>query len=224
MIYSVKKNVLPVIILCILAFVFSSCACLRNSSCVSGGVCASKSFLVNSGFEEKESAGDTPVGWDKTVLPQYTEYVEFILDDTTAWRGHNSISIRISDDFPATDPIHFNWHTDCMTLQEDKVYELSCHVKGQNLKESAWVCVQCWDKSNNDMLYFATTQEEYTAKGTFGWKKVRALFSVPAGTSNITVRAGLSAPANRNGRVWFDEIQISEVKTRSMGVPEQPLH
>ena len=98
-----------------------------------------------------------------------------------------------------------------MNLESGKDYELSCWVKGLDLGEPVWICVQCWDESMPKMINFATTQKDYPIKGTFDWQQVGTVFSVPEGTHKVIVRAGIAVPGNNGGQAWFDELHIKDV-------------
>ena len=60
------------------------------------------------------------------------------------------------------------------------------------------------------MLGFATTQRDYPVSGTSDWTKVRTAFTVPEGTAEVRIRAGIAVPENIGGKVWFDDIDIRE--------------
>jgi hypothetical protein len=176
-----------------------------------GGAAAEKTFLQSTGFESKSSLQKSPAGWDKTIVPKFVDFVDFIWDPDTSYKGENSISIEIHKDHPGDQTVAYNWYADVMNYEPGKEYELSCWVKGKDLKETAWICVQCWDESMSKMLNFATTQKDYELKGTFDWKQVGTVFTVPEGTQTVIVRAGIAAPGNNGGRVWFDELHIKEL-------------
>ena len=67
--------------------------------------------------------------------------------------------------------------------------------------------VQCWDE-NNKMVGFFTTQRTYQIQGTTNWTEVKTDFTVPEGTKEVRIRAGITSPENNGGKVWFDDIKI----------------
>jgi hypothetical protein len=48
--------------------------------------------------------------------------------------------------------------------------------------------------------------------GTSDWRQVGTVFTVPPGTAEVTIRAGICTPENRGGRVWFDDLAVREVR------------
>jgi len=95
-------------------------------------------------------------------------------------------------------------------FQEGKSYELTGWVRAEHLKGTAYICVYCLDTQRSEMLDFATTSLTYPVSGTSGWTKVRTAFTVPKGTGEIRIRAGIEVPQNIGGKVWFDDIDIRE--------------
>ena len=170
----------------------------------------SKDFLDNGGFEPQSSLQKTPTGWYFTEMPKTKDFVKSVWDSEIFYRGKRSVSILIAEDHPE-DEIAYNWTKVVENLEVGKSYELSCWVKGQNLKSPVWICVQSWDKSIRKMIGFDTTQKDYPLTGTFDWQQVGTVFTVPAGTFEVRVRAGIAAPNNRGGQAWFDELHIRQV-------------
>jgi hypothetical protein len=168
-------------------------------------------FLQSSSFESLSPLQKTPTGWYMTVIPEYSDYMDFIWDKETSYKDKMSISIRIHKDHPEDRDIAYNWYTDVQNWEVGKDYELSCWVKGEGLKDTAWICIQCWDESMTEMLNFSTTQKDYFLKGSFDWQQVGTVFIVPKGTYKVIVRAGIAAPKNNGGQVWFDEMHIREL-------------
>ncbi len=177
-----------------------------------GVVHGEEKFIQSCGFESLSSLQKTPAGWNKTEIAKYKDYIEFIWDKETFYKDQMSISIRIREDHPEDDFIAYNWYTDVLNWEVGKYYELSCWVKGLDLHDPIWICVQCWDEPMTKMLNFSTTQKDYPLKGTFDWQQVGTVFSIPEGTYKVIVRAGIAAPKNNGGQAWFDELHIRRVK------------
>jgi hypothetical protein len=169
-----------------------------------------KTYLDDGGFESYSSLQKTPTGWGCTELPATSDLVDFVWDSDTHYRGKRSISIKIDESHP-NERIAYNWYATVQNWEVGKHYELSCWVKTQDLKGPAWVCVQCWDESNTEMVNFATTQKDYPITGTSDWQQVGTVFAVPDGTHRVLVRAGIATPDNRGGQVWFDELHVRQV-------------
>jgi hypothetical protein len=168
-------------------------------------------FLESTGFESLSPLQKTPAGWHATEIEHTGKYVDFIWDSTTSYGGRMSVSIRIAEDHP-DEVIAYNWHTTMMNWKPGIPYELSCMVKGAGLRETPWVCVQGWDESMSQMLYFATTQKDHKITGLFDWRRIGTVFTIPEATHRVIIRAGIAAPGDNGGQVWFDELQIQEIE------------
>lgn len=164
--------------------------------------------LFESGFEMKSSIQKSPAGWSRTIVPRFEEHVEFIWDEEIPHGGERSVSIEIGEDHPAEMTVAYNWYADILNFLPGGEYELTCWIRGRDLEEPAWVCVQCWDETMSKMIGFETTQKDYPLTGTFEWKKAGTVFKVPEGTFKVVIRAGIAAPGNNGGRAWFDDLKI----------------
>ena len=160
----------------------------------------------NGGFEIKSLLQNEPVGWFATRVPQTKDYVVFAWDSTIHHSGSYSVSIAI-DSTHSQDIIAYNWTRTFVEFTIGEIYSISGWVKTKNLKKSAFIVVQCWD-TNSKMISFSTTQREYPIQGTNNWMLVKTDFTIPAGTKEVRVRAGISSPENNGGKVWFDDIKI----------------
>jgi hypothetical protein len=172
------------------------------------GGCAGQHELLNyGGFEQKSNFQKTPGDWYPTIMPATQDFVDFEWDDQVAYSGNRSVSIAIDPAHPE-DEIAYNWTKAVAGCEEGRTYELSGWVKAENLNGPAWICVQCWDDTFSDMLAFATTQKDWPITGTLDWAQVGTVFTVPAGTAEVRIRAGIASPDNRGGRVWFDGLSV----------------
>lgn len=167
-------------------------------------------LLVNGGFEV--GSDGTPAGWVPTVHPELSGYVEFNWSEVENHTGERSASIVIHDDHPAdSGPYHYNWYqaiNDGFTVGE--TYELGVWVKTEELTQTAWITVLFVD-SELQNIDAASTQFVHNLAGTRDWTFVDGSFSIPAGTAQLVVRAGISAPANAGGRAWFDDLAVTQV-------------
>ena len=166
---------------------------------------AQKNF--NGGFEIKSLLQDEPVGWFATRVPQTKDFVVFGWDSTEHHSGSYSVSIAI-DSTHSQDIIAYNWTRTYADFTVGKKYTLSGWIKTLNLKKPAWIVVQCWDDNYKKIISFSTTQREYQIQGTTNWTLVKTNFTVPEGTKEVRVRAGIASPENNGGKVWFDDIKI----------------
>jgi hypothetical protein len=168
-------------------------------------------YLESNNLEKVSSLQKQPAGWHSTDIPKTKEFVDFVWDKKHFYKADRSLSIKISPEHPDEDKIAYNWYTDIHNWQHGRTYEYSCWVKGQDLKEPVWVCVQCWNKGMTKMVKFVTTQKDYPLTGTFEWQKIGAVFMIPNDTDKVVLRAGIAAPGNNGGQAWFDEVYVREV-------------
>jgi hypothetical protein len=177
---------------------------------VTAGCGAKRSLLANGGFERQGSQTMTPADWTPTVVPKTKEFVRFEWDDAVAHSGDRSVSIAISPDHP-DDVIHYNWVRSIPGCEAGMSYELTGWIKTENMTGSAWIVVQCWNDARDKMLVISNTAKDHPVKGTSDWTRVKLAFTVPEGTGEVLVRAGVAAPENRSGRAWFDDLRVREI-------------
>ena len=178
---------------------------------VSVGGCSEKPpILADGGFEPQTELQRSPTDWYATELPHTKEFVSFEWDAQVVHAGNRSVSIAIAPSHP-DEKIAYNWTKVVGGCREGKTYELSGWIRAKSLSESAWICVQCWNDSKKKMLGFTTTQKDYPVTGTSDWTRVGTRFTVPEGTAEVRIRAGISTPDNRGGQVWFDDLQVREL-------------
>ena len=170
--------------------------------------CQRKSISTNfnGSFEIKKDNINEPQGWYATHVPQTHNYVIFSWDSTIKHSGKYSVSISIDSTHP-NEIIDYNWTRTFPDFKINKKYSISGWIKTRNLKTTAFLVVQCWNH-NNKMIGFFTNQGKQPVSGTTDWKFVKYDFSAPEGTEEVRIRAGLQAPDNNGGKVWFDDIKI----------------
>jgi len=176
-----------------------------------GGCSKQPELLVGGSFESQSEFQKTPGDWYPTVLPHTKEFVGFVWDDQVAYAGNRSVSIAIDLSHP-DEEIAYNWTKAISGCEEGETYELSGWIKAEDLNGPAWICIQSWDEAKSKMLGFETTQRDYPVTGTTDWTQVGTVFTVPAGTAEVRIRAGIATPDNRGGRAWFDGLSIRSLK------------
>ena len=167
-------------------------------------------LLAHGGFEPQSDLQKSPAGWFATVVPETEDFVRFAWDDQVKHTGERSVSIAIDPAHPEG-VIAYNWTETVPGFEVGKSYELSGWVRTENMTGPAWIVAQCWDDSRGKMLAFGTTQTDYPISGTTDWTRVGTVFTVPAGTAEVRIRAGIVAPENNGGRAWFDDLAVREV-------------
>ena len=160
----------------------------------------------NGGFEIKSPVQNEPAGWFATRVPQTKDFVVFAWDSTEHHSGSHSVSIAMDSTHPQ-EVIAYNWTRTFDDFTIGKKYVISGWIKAKNLKETAWIVVQCWD-DNRKIIGFASNQYSHPVKGTNDWTLVKSDFTVPEGTIEVRIRAGIASPQDNGGKVWFDDIEI----------------
>ena len=173
----------------------------------------SPQVLKNGGFETRAADHAGPYAWSFTQAPQTEGLVACAWDDRVFHSGARSVSISIEESHPDKQ-IDYNWNQAVTEFDPGETYEVTGWIRAYNLDASPVIVVQCWDSTFTKMLGFATTQRDYEVTGTTEWTQVKATISVPAETGRVMLLAGVRAPDNRGGRVWFDDIQITREKDR----------
>ncbi|UCG51641.1 MAG: hypothetical protein JSW58_15885 [Candidatus Latescibacterota bacterium] len=174
------------------------------------GCTKSVDVLRDGGFETQAPDQAGPVGWSVTRVPHTKDFVAFAWDDRVSHTGTRSVSISIDESHP-DDQIDYNWNRAVPECRPGKTYEVTGWVKAHNLKSTAFIVVQCWDNAFSKMLSFATTQQEFQITGTTDWVQVKITIGIPVETRRVMILAGIRAPDNRGGKVWFDDFQIAPV-------------
>ncbi len=161
--------------------------------------------MANGGSELGASAPD---GWYATVITETASYVTFAWDTLQKHEGRRSIMIAIHPDHPG-DTIAYNW-TQAISagFEPGHSYELGAWVKTTNVPETAWMLAQFWDATQTTFLGLATSQKEFILSGTGDWVRVTTSFQIPPSTGVVRLRAGIDAPVNTGGTVWFDDVTL----------------
>jgi len=162
-------------------------------------------------FEPVSEFEGVPDGWSATWVPATADYVDFTWDSEVAHGGDRSISIAIASDHPEQ-PVAYNWTRTVRGWEVGQTYELTGWIRAENLTETAWIVVQFWNLEYEEMVGFATTQGDHPVRGTRDWTKVGQVFEIPRETDEVRIRAGIAAPDNRGGQVWFDDIQVRRAR------------
>lgn len=162
---------------------------------------------LNGGFEIKKGNVNEPLGWFATRVPQTSNFVKFDWDSTVKHSGSYSVSISIDSSHP-NEIMDYNWAHSFPGFEINKKYSISGWIKTINVKTTPFLVVQCWSDNYNKLIGFFTNEGKQPVTGTTDWKFVQYDFKVPEGTKRVLVRAGLAAPDNNGGKVWFDDIKI----------------
>lgn len=167
-------------------------------------------LLMNGSFEL--GSDGTPTGWLPTVNPDTEDHVDLTWTDGDSHSGERSVSIAIRGDHPVDAGLFaYNWRQDVndgFTVGES--YQLSVWVKAEQLSETAWITV-IFENSEQQNIDAATTQFAHIIVGTVDWTHITGSFTIPSGTAQMVVRAGIAAPSNAGGTVWFDDLAITRV-------------
>jgi hypothetical protein len=185
---------------------------LTLSALVGFGGTKSSNVLGNGGFEAQAPGRTGPDGWANTQVPHTKDFFAFAWDDRVSHTGTRSVSISIHESHP-DGQIDYNWNRAVPECEPGETYEVTGWIKSHNLKSTAFIVVQCWDGTFAKMLAFATTLQNYKVTGTTDWIQVKTTISMPVEARKFMILAGIRAPDNRGGTVWFDDIQITPTTT-----------
>ncbi|MBN2072308.1 MAG: carbohydrate binding domain-containing protein [Candidatus Krumholzibacteriota bacterium] len=167
-------------------------------------------FVKNGGFEYELGSGENPDHWNATRVPQMKDFVDLKWDKDFFHSGKRSVSITIGKDHPRT-MIHYHWNQAPLKCIPGLTYEISGWIKTQDLKESASILVQCWDRGMKKRLGLVSTEHDYKVLGTSDWTEVKTTIKIPEGTWRVVILAGILGHANPGGKVWFDDISVVHV-------------
>jgi len=189
----------------------------RSSSCSLG-----PNLIANGGFENTKEEVGTPEGWGATRVPQTADYVSLEVVDSCSYSGDYSAFIEIDSGHPIEielDPyyvpnkIAYCWSTRTSECRPGRLYVLSGWIKTQDLNSPAFLMVQCLaDSTDFQVLKFVYTSDETPVSGTSDWTRVATVFNVPENTAGVRVMAGISSPKHIGGQVWFDNVEIRELR------------
>jgi hypothetical protein len=168
-------------------------------------------LVVGGDFEPVSEFEGVPAGWSGTYEPSTAAHVSFAWDREVSHGGDRSISIAIAEDHPDT-PVAYNWTRVVNGWKVGATYELEGWIRAEQLSETAWIVVQCWNLEYEEMVGFATTQASHQVWRTTDWTRGGAVIEIPAGTEQVRIRAGIAAPDNAGGKVWFDDIHLRRVR------------
>jgi len=167
-------------------------------------------LIGNGGFEPGGATAEEPSTWRRTRAGIAQRHVTFSWDDEVAHSGERSVSIAIDDTHPNVEVNH-NWNQHVTGFEPGARYLVSAWVKGENLKETAFFVVQCWNYQMSEVLRVASNQQGDEVIGTTDWIRIETTLEVPQKTGRMVVLAGLASPENRDGRVWFDDVAIQRI-------------
>jgi hypothetical protein len=184
-----------------------ACLALAGAVGIALGGEEDASILGNGGFESPAPGKDGPAGWSATRVPHTKDMVVLGWDDRVARSGSRSVSIAIAEAHP-DQRIDYSWNRPVTGFEPGTTYRVTGWVRAEGLKSTAFIVVQCWDRAFKKMLGFATTQGRQEVVGTTDWTRLACTVDVPPGTGRIMLLAGIGAPDNRGGRVWFDDLAM----------------
>lgn len=205
---SIRANLRLIFVSLVVAVTFG---CEDSTSPDDPLVSDTTNMLLNAGFERGVS--NSVDDWFATVVPRTADHVTFRHDSTERHSGNYSASISIAETHPS-DTIHYSWgqsHAIAGNYVIGGIYEVSGWIKTNNLAESAWIMVQLWSGATNELLSGMNSSALFQITGTSDWTYVHQRFSIPQGATTVTVRAGLTAPANFGGTAWFDDIAVRPI-------------
>ena len=168
---------------------------------------APRSLLQNGDFELGPSSIGGPAMWGATRVPQFAEHVELAWEDSLGRGGGHAVSIAIRESHP-DDVVHYSWSQYVLAYAAGATYRVSAWIRTENVTDTAFVVVQCWDRAMTQRLETVSNQGVAEVVGTSDWTRVELTIEVPEETGRMLFLVGLAAPANRGGKAWFDDVGL----------------
>lgn len=168
-------------------------------------------LVSNGGFEVKGIDNNGPANWDSTPVAELKDFFSCEWDSTTSHSGQRSASISIEENHPDRQ-VFYSWNQAPLNCTPGDTYKLTGWAKAQDLNEPAFIVVQCWDTGMKKVLGRTNIQDMEKVVGATDWIPVEAVFKVPADTWRVVVLAGIPGHSNLGGKVWFDDLAVTQVQ------------
>lgn len=176
-------------------------------------------LVANGGFEQESEAlhpviGSRPEHWSATVSAGPTEFHTFALDSETARSGRHSVRIGVHPDHPTDGDVYwYRWVqeiTDGFELGRSYRFEAWGRTSGVTRTDLVFIEVRLYDRED------AQIGREWgfvpgSGADPLAWQRVAFSFDVPAETWYMRINAGIVAPHNAGGTVWFDDFSVLPV-------------
>ena len=159
-------------------------------------------LVQNGDFELGPSRVGGPAMWSGTRAQKYPDDARVAWDDSVARSGKHSVSIEIGEDHPE-EKVLYSWNQYILGYVVGATYRVSAWVRTQNVNESAFLVVQCWDRGMTEVLGVASTEDSSTVVGTSDWTEISATITVPAETGRMSILLGFSAAGKQRPAVWI---------------------
>jgi hypothetical protein len=167
-------------------------------------------IVANGGFELEADDGSGPFRWNATRPELTRDSVVLEWEKGVYYTGSRSVSIAIKESHPDS-VIAYSWNRPLPGFRMEATYQVTGWVKTQDLKSTPFIVLQCWNQNMEKMLAFASTQDDYNLTGTNDWTQVKTTITLPRDTWRFMILAGIMAPENRGGKVWFDDILYERI-------------
>ena len=177
----------------------------------------SEKNFINGSFE-KSYDGESPDGWFANNLPHAKKYAVFAVDKTVFHSGGNSILISLDKKLP-DESFTYNWARRIDGLKPSGVYQLQGWIKTREIKNSPYIEIQCWNSRTDQLVASISTKSRFQITGTSNWKRVDMIIKIPSGIDKVLLIAGVPSKNNDGGKVWFDDISISQLEKLSKMEP-----
>lgn len=164
---------------------------------------ANDNLIRNGGFEELESQTDLwstekPVYWDDLWMP--IGKAEVAISQTESFEGKNALYINAEEEARVA-------ITQDVDVESNSSYDLSTHIKTQNIKSEQGARLR--------VLYFSGDEQEYITysdqlKGTNDWTNISERIEIKDGITSIKVQLFFETGV---GEAWYDQVLLKKIET-----------
>lgn len=169
--------------------------------------CASAPPSVVKNGEVEFSKDGAPLGWAPFAPAGAEQYAKMEWDLDEHRNGTHAVSIEILRTQPQQLSVYM-WQGHLEGFKTNTWYELESYVKAKNLRETAWVEIQCWNRDGKKILATYNSRKTSQILDKREWEQVKFRFRVPRGTASVVVRACVNGQTNQGGKVSFDDFKL----------------
>lgn len=157
-----------------------------------GGLLPAQNLLENGGFDRDAA------GWTN----QCATRGETVASWSATGGRHGSGCVRNACDAQRPDDILI-WRARLASSPQGKRLRFAGYIRGEQIG-FAGVSVQVWNRAQDAMVQFGTTQRQYRIAGDVEWTRVEGTVVVPPEAGEVHLLTMLSG----GGKAWFDDLEV----------------